>query len=470
MVRVFGHSLPLPPLILALVESILLSVLLYAIMRPLSNEYFETESGMMGLCVMLSLSAIITMLAVGLYSPEMLLDRRGMFGRALVAVMLAAPLTFLVTLLFNAWSGLLYDLRSYWRLEAALIWLLCLSFTRGVFSQISDLEIFRRRVLVVGSGSRALRIERLAANGARAPFMPVAFINACGDRRLVKSVVCEADPQDQTMERMARDLRAHKIVVATDDRRGLPVQQLLRCRLSGIEVVDYLAFYERETGRVDLDALQPSWFILSDEFRFGPISEFIKRSFDLIASCVMLTIFLPVLVIAALAIKLDSRGTIFYRQERVGQRGSHFVLLKFRSMQVDAEKGGAPIWAQPNDTRVTRVGTFIRKFRIDELPQLMNVLRGDMAVVGPRPERPFFVQHLAQNGPFYSERHVVRPGITGWAQINYPYGASIEDARQKLSYDLYYLKKRTLFLDLAILIQTARVILWPEGVRYEAGD
>lgn len=461
MVRVFGHSLPIPPLILALVESVLLSLLLYAITRPLGNEYFETEAGMMALCVVMSLSAITAMLAVGLYAPETLLDRRGTIGRALVAVMLAAPLTFLVTLIFHAWSGPLYDLGSYWRVEAALIWLLCLSFTRAIFSRISDLTIFRRRVLVVGSGSRALKIERLAANGAVAPFMPVAFINACGDLRLVKSSICDAGSDDHTIERMARDHRARKIVVATDDRRGLPVKQLLRCRLSGIEVIDYLAFYERETGRVDLDALQPSWFILSDEFRFGPVSEFIKRSFDLIASCLMLALVFPVLVITALAIKLDSRDPIFYRQERVGRHGCPFVLLKFRSMRIDAEREGAPMWAQPNDTRVTRVGAFIRKFRIDELPQLLNVLRGHMSVVGPRPERPFFVQHLGQVVPFYGERHVVRPGITGWAQINYPYGASIEDARQKLSYDLYYLKKRTLFLDFAILIQTARVILWP---------
>jgi exopolysaccharide biosynthesis polyprenyl glycosylphosphotransferase len=196
------------------------------------------------------------------------------------------------------------------------------------------------------------------------------------------------------------------------------------------------------------------------------MSEFIKRGLDLITSCVMLAVFLPVLVITALAIKLEGRGPVFYRQERVGQHGRPFFLLKFRSMQTDAEKGGTPMWAQPNDIRVTRVGAFIRTVRIDELPQLLNVLRGDMSLVGPRPERPFFVQHLAQDVPFYCERHVVRPGITGWAQINYPYGASIEDARQKLSYDLYYLKKRSLFLDLAILIQTVRVILWPEGVRY----
>jgi len=367
---------------------------------------------------------------------------------------------------FQSWSDTLDDLGPNWRFKAALAWLICFSLTRAIFSQLLELEIFRRRVLVVGSGSRALKIKRLAENGAQAPFVPVAFINACGDGRLVQSVVYDVDPNGQTIERMARDLRARKIVIATDDRRGLPVQQLLRCRLSGIEVVDYLAFWERETGRVDLDALRPSWFILSDEFRFGPMSEFIKRGLDLITSCVMLAVFLPVLVITALAIKLEGRGPVFYRQERVGQHGRPFFLLKFRSMQTDAEKGGTPMWAQPNDIRVTRVGAFIRTVRIDELPQLLNVLRGDMSLVGPRPERPFFVQHLAQEVPFYCERHVVRPGITGWAQINYPYGASIEDARQKLSYDLYYLKKRSLFLDLAILIQTVRVILWPEGVRY----
>jgi sugar transferase (PEP-CTERM system associated) len=262
-----------------------------------------------------------------------------------------------------------------------------------------------------------------------------------------------------------RKLRAQEIVLATDDRRGLPVHQLLECKLAGIRIVDYLDFCERETGRVDLDALRPSWFIFSDGFRTGPVTDFTKRSFDCAVSVVMLILVLPILLLTALAIKLESVGPILYRQERVGLHGRQFILLKFRSMRVDAERDGMPQWARKRDPRVTRVGAWIRLLRIDELPQLVNVLKGDMSFVGPRPERPLFVEQIAREVPFYLERHSVKPGVTGWAQINYPYGASIEDARQKLSYDLYYLKNRGVFLDLVVLTQTVRVILWPTGAR-----
>src|SRR6185369_6293997 len=230
-------------------------------------------------------------------------------------------------------------------------------------------------------------------------------------------------------------------------------------------VTDYIDFYERESGRVDLSALRPSWFIFSDGFRMGMVVETVKRTFDVVLALLTLIMVLPLLVLTAFAIKCEGLGSILYRQERVGLRGRVFVLLKFRSMAEDAERDGAPQWAAKRDPRVTRVGGVIRKLRIDELPQLYNVLCGDMSFVGPRPERPYFVNRLAQNIPYYNERHSVKPGITGWAQVNYPYGASLEDARNKLSYDLYYLKNRGLFLDLIILIRTVRVVLWPDGAR-----
>jgi sugar transferase (PEP-CTERM system associated) len=264
---------------------------------------------------------------------------------------------------------------------------------------------------------------------------------------------------------LARDVAASEIVVAADDRRGLPVHQLLQCKLSGIRVTDYVDFYERESGRVDLGAIRPSWFIFSDGFRMGAAVEGIKRSFDILFALLTLILVLPVLLLTAVAIKCEGYGAILYRQERVGLRGNVFVLLKFRSMTEDAERDGSPVWAAKRDPRVTRVGWFIRKLRIDELPQLYNVLRGDMSFVGPRPERPYFVGRLAQSIPYYHERHSVKPGITGWAQVNYPYAASLEDARNKLSYDLYYLKNRGLFLDIVILIRTVRVVLWPDGAR-----
>ena len=260
-------------------------------------------------------------------------------------------------------------------------------------------------------------------------------------------------------------MNASEIVIATEDRRGLPVHQLVQCRLAGITVLDYLDFYERESGRVDISALTPSWFIFSSGFRTGAVVDAVKRAFDMLLCLLMLVAVLPLMAFTALAIALDSKGPILYRQERVGLHGRSFVLLKFRSMTTDAERDGAPIWAAKRDPRVTRIGWVIRKLRIDELPQLYNVLRGDMSFVGPRPERPYFVDRLAESIPYYLERHSVKPGITGWAQVHYPYGASLEDAKQKLSYDLFYLKNRGLFLDLIVLIRTVRVVLWPDGAR-----
>ncbi|HEV7660891.1 MAG TPA: exopolysaccharide biosynthesis polyprenyl glycosylphosphotransferase, partial [Allosphingosinicella sp.] len=237
-------------------------------------------------------------------------------------------------------------------------------------------------------------------------------------------------------------------------------------KTTGVEVRDFSSFIERETGRVDLDSLNPSWLIFSDGFSAGRrLSSAAKRLFDIVVSTLLLVIFGPVILLTALAVKLESKGPAFYRQRRVGLYGQLFDVIKLRSMRQDAEVGGKAVWAQKDDPRVTRVGRFIRKTRLDELPQAWSVLKGEMSFVGPRPERPQFVADLEARLPYYAERHVVKPGITGWAQINYPYGASIEDAREKLEFDLYYAKNYSTFLDVLILLQTARVVLWPEGAR-----
>src|SRR6266568_2571763 len=324
----------------------------------------------------------------------------------------------------------------------------------------ADLNVFKRHVLVLGTGRKAARVAALAAEPSIRHFIPVAYLR-CGDESgfvHAETEIDEADPSAIT--RYARKHRATEIVVATDDRRGLPVSQLLQCRVAGIHVIDYLDFVERETEAVDLNALQPGWLIFSDGFRRSLLRRVCKRSFDIVTSLALLLLTLPLLAVASLLIVLESPGPVLYRQQRVGLGGRPFVLLKLRSMRADAEKDGAPRWAQTADPRVTKVGRFIRRARIDELPQLWNVLQGDMSFVGPRPERPAFVDDFCQQIPFYAERHCVKPGITGWAQTNYPYGASLEDARNKLSYDLYYAKNHGLFLDLIILLQTIRVILW----------
>ena len=245
----------------------------------------------------------------------------------------------------------------------------------------------------------------------------------------------------------------------------MPASDLLECKLSGINVIEGMTFWERETGRIDVSNAGAGWLAFSDGFTQDTPRRTLKRAGDFLVSLSFLIAILPTLLLVALLIKLESPGPIFYRQERVGLNGKVFKVWKLRSMRVDAERDGVPQWAKKVDDRVTRVGKFIRKTRLDEVPQILNVLSGDMSFIGPRPERPFFVDQLREQIPFYDLRHRVRPGITGWAQINYPYGASVEDSRMKFSYDLYYLKKNDIFMDFAILMQTVRVILFADGAR-----
>jgi sugar transferase (PEP-CTERM system associated) len=271
-----------------------------------------------------------------------------------------------------------------------------------------------------------------------------------------------------SMLEFANNNSVDEIVVAMDDRRrAFPLRDLLECRLQGIEVVDLVSFLERETGRVRLDVLNPSWMIFAEGFRRDPVRLFSERAFDLIASLLLLLLAWPIMLLTAILIKIEDgpRAPVFYRQTRVGLGGRNFDALKFRSMRPDAEKDGRPQWARPGDSRVTRVGAFIRKVRIDELPQILNVLKSDMSFVGPRPERPEFVAVLNDKIPYYSERHCVKPGITGWAQLCHPYGSSEQDAAEKLQYDLYYIKNHSLLFDILILLQTAEVILWRKGAR-----
>ena len=463
MLRLFRRVAP-TPLVLATIESLILCIALYATVGAAYTRS-APEGHSVEFVLALSMSAMATMIGVGLYRVEALLHFHVTLLRLAIALILAVPMVLALGAVFPIVSQPIDGLAQNWPIKAIVVWFVCIALARTIFPHVSNLTLLKRRVVVVGSGVRALDIENVSRS-AKHGFTPVAFVRACGDPHLVRSIEIdrEVSPDNEALEKISRELGVQEIVIATDDRRGLPVQQLLRCKLSGISIVDYLSFCERETGRVNLEALQPSWFIFSDGFRFGPVSAVMKRSFDLIVSAAMLAVVLPVLGLTALAIRLEESGPILYRQERVGLHGKRFILLKFRSMRIDAESD-RPQWAQHQDPRITTIGAFIRKFRIDELPQLINVIRGDMTLVGPRPERPYFVERLAREIPFYDARHAVRPGITGWAQVNYPYGASVEEAREKLSYDLYYVKNQSLFLDLVILAQTFSVIMWPKGAR-----
>jgi sugar transferase (PEP-CTERM system associated) len=338
---------------------------------------------------------------------------------------------------------------------------------RTLFFLFVDQEQIKRRVLVLGAGKRAALLdERLRRKSDRRGFKVVGYLGAAQDQAAVDQSQVLRD--QRPLARLVKDEAIDEIVVAVDERRkNLPVKELLDCKLNGVEVTDLVEFFEKESGRIMIDLLDPSWFIFSDGFRRGPIRGAVKRLFDVLVALVALLLSWPVFVLTAAAILVEARGRgpILFRQSRVGANGALFQTLKFRSMRIDAEADGVARWAQSGDSRVTRVGSVIRKLRIDELPQIFNVLRGHMSFVGPRPERPEFVDQLSQSIPFYAERHRVKPGLTGWAQIRYPYGASREDALQKLQFDLYYVKNYSVLLDLIIIMNTVEVVLFGKGAR-----
>ncbi len=337
---------------------------------------------------------------------------------------------------------------------------------RVIFFKSSQSSLFNSRVLFLGSGPLAKDCSDLVSNHATTHrYDVVGFIAAGTDENCVSEQMIL--PREKTLLETARKYQATEIVVAVQNRRGggFPIQELLECKLNGIRVTDSSAFFEREACQIRVDSLQPSWLVFGTGFDQSFLRLFGKRAFDLVVSATLAVITLPITLTTALLVYLEDRGPIFYKQERVGKDGKSYMVLKFRSMRIDAEKVGKPQWATTNDPRTTRIGVIIRKLRIDELPQIFNVVMGDMSFVGPRPERPYFVKQLCEEIPFYNVRHSIKPGITGMAQVRYAYGASVEDAVQKLQYDLYYVKNNSLFLDILILIDTIQVVLLGKGAR-----
>ncbi len=325
----------------------------------------------------------------------------------------------------------------------------------------------RERVLILGSGKQAIEVAQATLERRNAGFHIVGF--ADNKPELVGKSLINPSVIGLTSEvaYLVENHQVDRIVVAVEDRRGqFPTEELLNLTLSGrVAVEESACYYERLTGKIATELLRPSWLIFSRGSRYSAVVTHARRVINALLAAMGFALSLPIMMLVAIAVKLDSRGPIFYTQERMGKNGRRFKIIKFRSMRTDAEEASGPVWAEESDPRVTRIGRVIRKLRLDELPQFVNVIRGDMNFVGPRPERPVFVEQLNQIIPYYSQRHLVKPGLTGWAQIKYPYGSSVEDAIEKLRYDLYYIKNQTLLLDLGIIFETIKIVLFGRGAR-----
>jgi sugar transferase (PEP-CTERM system associated) len=415
---------------------------------------------------------LLLLFAMGLYRREAILEAGESLTRVPLVVGMGAALAILVSLLqpLLVPSAVMPGGRD----QAMLFGLAVVTFTfcafvaRLVIDVLIRRRVLRRRLLVVGAGQRAWDLLHMLGQEGRSLHDDVTLVYDAQedvDPRLLADrsdrIFC---PPDFNVAAIAMRAEVDLIIVAPDERRGMNLGRLLDCKKAGFPVIQYLSFVEREIRRIDLKRMELGWLVYSDGFTFGALDRFLKRGFDLAVSSIMLLLTAPLILLGMLAIRWEGPGPVLYRQERVTQDNKVFSILKLRTMRVNAEANGA-VWAQEKDNRITRVGSFLRRARIDELPQLVNILRGDMSFVGPRPERPMFVKELAEKIPLYNERHMVKAGLTGWAQINYPYGASVDDARSKLSYDLYYVKNFSVLFDLVILLQTLRVVLWPSGVR-----
>ena len=427
-----------------------------------------------GSALLYPLANLLLLYAMGLYRREAFVERRHAIARVPLIVGMGAAIALGgCTLLAHLAPGT-FGARDF-RDEALVFALALVCFTvcaivaRLVLDILLRRRVLRRPLLVVGAGARAWDLLHMLTREGVSLNYDLTFLH--------DPLLGDIDPrlerdngpdilrsESSRVLDAARKAGADQIVIAPDDRRGMDLEQLLACKKAGFPVVQYLSFVEHEIRRVDIKRMDLGWMVFSDGFHFGAIDRFLKRLFDLCVSLVMLILTGPLVLLGMLAIRLEGPGPVFYRQERVTLDGTVFRILKLRTMRVDAETGGA-VWAAQKDSRITRAGLFLRRARIDELPQLINILKGEMSFVGPRPERPIFVEELAARIPLYRERHMVKAGLTGWAQVNYPYGASVDDARSKLSYDLYYVKNFSVLFDVVILLQTLRVVLWPGGVR-----
>lgn len=454
-----------PLLLLTVVEAAILFSSFYvaAVITCGSVASCELLSGPLAPRALLVTSlGLVSLVCMGLYQ----FHQRIWYREAVLRVFVGVSLGFVV-------AAAVYQMVPHLNVEgsagkiAYAYSLVLLLGVRYYFVRTVDENVFRRRTLIYGAGETAGSLLDLRRRADRRGFRVVGKVAAPGD-----SIVGDRSEvlmtNGKSLVDIALEKRADEIVIAMDEKRGnLPVRDLLDARLQGIDVLELMEFFERETGKIRVDLVNPGWLIFSSGFRISKLRGVSERVLDVLASTILVAVSWPVVLLVALAIKIEDgrNAPVFYRQRRVGKGGGVFDVFKFRSMRVDAEADGKAIWAAENDERITKVGNFLRNSRLDELPQVFNVLRGEMSLVGPRPERPEFVEELQEQIPYYGERHAVKPGITGWAQLRYNYGASEEDAIEKLQYDLYYIKNQSLMLDILIILQTVEVVLWGKGAR-----
>ena len=462
MLRIFRHYIPTSLVLLGAAETLILLVSIYvgvSFSLALSDAgAVRSTNHLMAQSLVFCSAMLLGMAAMGFYQRE---QRDGPLSTLIrlalsfcVGFAVMGLVYFLLPELVVGTQAFSVALASSF-IGIATCRLLCLSHTDASCT---------KRVLVMGAGERARQIQNLRRASDRVGITIVGYLDVGADEIQVgeKQLITQTGSLADVAEKYAID----EIVVATDDRRkGLPLEDLLECKMQGIAILQSPEFYERQLGKIRLDSVNPGNMVFAEGYTQAILRRTEKRVVDILIASFLMVVTLPVSFLVAVAILLDGGGPILYRQERVGLKGKPFTVLKFRSMRTDAEQDGVAVWADSADSRVTRIGSILRKFRLDEIPQLFNVLKGDMSFVGPRPERPQFVAELSDVIPYYQLRHYVKPGLTGWAQVCYPYGASINDAREKLQYDLYYLKNYSLFLDLNVILLTVQVILWGKGAR-----
>jgi sugar transferase (PEP-CTERM system associated) len=462
MLKVFNQYLPSRTLFLLASETVLiLAGILLAVAIRSHGSYSSILAGESSLAKAL-LIAFLCQLSLyyhDLYDLQIVKDSREFFVRLLQALGVWSILVAAIYALFPSMF-----LGEGVSVLAVFVLLFSLIAWRVAFFWLNQRRSLATSTLILGTGDLARNVAAEAIKRPEAGIRIVGFIGE--DRSLVgQSIVNPRVLGDiAELSLIVDQERVDEVVVAMPEGRGrLPFAALLELKLKGISIVEATSLYEKLTGKIAVESLRPSWLIFSEGFRKSPITHLYKRLFGILLSVVGLILLMPLIGLVALLIKLDSRGPILFRQKRVGENGRVFDLLKFRSMRVDAEAATGPVWAKKDDSRTTRIGKFIRKVRLDELPQFINVLKGDMSFVGPRPERPHFVEQLSEKIPYYNQRHTVKPGITGWAQVRYHYGGSIDDTLEKLQYDLYYIKHMSISLDLLIIFQTVKIVLLQRG-------